>query len=95
MSGGKHVHRPDDVDRRITRRLVHRDAHVDLGREVEHQFGPEGVKRVSDGPAVADIEFGQPDAASQHSLQVGPGASAQVIDDQDVGAVRDQRIDDG
>ena len=61
---------------------------------MEHELRSEGAEHLVDGGTVADIELNQLRAASQCAVQMGSRAPAEVIDDQHVGALIHQRVDD-
>ena len=82
------AHRPEHVDRGVLDRVLDRDAHVRLRREVEDGLGPNCVEEVVERLAdVADVQLG----AAAHVLG---RAVDERVDDGHLVAARDERVDD-
>jgi hypothetical protein len=84
----EHLDRPEHVDGRIVRRSVNRDAHVDLGAEVEAELGPRLAEHL--GETLSHVALDESHALGQVlALAVG-----EIVDDRHLVAARQQRLDD-
>jgi hypothetical protein len=90
----QHVDGAEDVDLGVERGGVDRHAHVDLRGEVEDPLGAEGPEAVQQAGGVADVAPLEHRAALQRGLQVDLASGGHVVDDEDLIARVEQRIDE-
>ena len=78
--GLEHREHAQDVAGGVRRRVLHREAHVDLGGQVKHRLRPGLRERRGDARRVTDIDLGQPSPAGQRTPEVLALARGQVVD---------------
>jgi hypothetical protein len=92
--GLEHVDRAHDVDARVPGRVLDRLAHIDLRREVEDDVGPRRGEHAAHPVRVADVGLLEARAARERGGEVLALAGGQVVDDQDLVAAIEQRVDE-
>ena len=92
--GLEHVDRADDVDPRVPRRVLDRLAHIDLRGQVEDDVGPRRGEHAAHAPRVADVGLLEAGAPRQRAAEVLALAGGQVVDDRDLVAAIEERVDE-